>query len=106
MKNFARIVSKIIVLQLFLCACTTPVSVTDQSGFLSDNSKLDRIDDSMLQFVDESAGDYSSFIIEPIVIVFRQAPDEQVFTDEELSELSAYYEKAVIEALSRNEVAA
>ena len=103
MKNFARIVSKIIVLQLFLCACTTPVSVTDQSGFLSDNSKLDRIDDSMLQFVDESAGDYSSFIIEPIVIVFRQAPDEQVFTDEELSELSAYYEKAVIEALSRNE---
>jgi hypothetical protein len=57
----------------------------------------------MLQFVDEAAGDYSSFIIEPIVIAFRQAPGEQVFTDEELSELSAYFEEAVIDALSRNE---
>jgi hypothetical protein len=57
----------------------------------------------MLQFVDEAAGDYSSFIIEPIVIAFRQAPGEQVFTDEELSELSAYFEEAVIDALSRND---
>jgi hypothetical protein len=57
----------------------------------------------MLQFVDEAAGDYSSFIVEPIVIAFRQAPDEQVFTDDELIELSAYYESAVIEALSRND---
>jgi hypothetical protein len=57
----------------------------------------------MLQFVDEAAGDYSSFIVEPIGIAFRQAPDEQVFTDDELSELSAYYESAVIEALSRND---
>ena len=103
MKSFAKIVSKIVALQLFLCACTTPVTVTDQSGFLSDYSKLQRIDDSMLQFVDEAAGDYSRFIVEPIVIAFRQAPGERVFTDEELSELSAYYEEAVIDALSRNE---
>ena len=103
MKNFPRIVSILVALQLCLCACATPVSVTDQSGFLSDYSRLERIDDSMLQFVDETAGDYSSFIIEPIVIAFRQAPGEQVFTDEELSELSAYFEEAVIDALSEND---
>jgi len=103
MKNFARIVSKIIAFQLFLCACTTPVSVTDQSVFLSDYSKLEIIDDNMLQFVDESAGGFSSFIIDPVVMIFRQPPDEQVFTDEELSDLAEYYEEAVIEALSKDE---
>jgi len=104
MNNLIRMIPGLIASQILLCACAAPpVSESDRSGFLSDYSKLERIDDSMLQFVDETAGDYSSFIIEPIVIAFRQAPDEQVFTDEELSELSAYYEEAVIEALSRNE---
>jgi len=79
------------------------VSVTDQSGFLSDYSKLEKIDDNMLRFVDESARDFSRFIIDPVVITFRQPPDEQVFTDEELSELTEYYEEAVIEALSEDE---
>ena len=102
-KNVIRITPIFVASQILLCACATPVSEQDQSGFLSDYSKLQRIDDSMLQFVDEAAGDYSSFIIEPIVIAFRQAPGEQVFTDEELIELSAYYEEAVIEALSKNE---
>ncbi|MCH8906081.1 MAG: DUF3313 domain-containing protein [Candidatus Heimdallarchaeota archaeon] len=70
---------------------------------MSDYSKLEKIDDNMLQFVDESAGDFSSFIIDPVVITFRQPPDKQVFTDEELSELTEYYEEAVIEALSEDE---
>jgi hypothetical protein len=103
MKNYMKVALELIALLVFLCACATPVSEQDQSGFLSDYSKLEIIDDSMLQFVDEAAGDYSSFIIEPIVITFRQAPGEQVFTDEELSELSAYYEEAVLDALSKNE---
>ena len=100
MSNLAKITLHLTAFQMLLCACATPVSETDNSGFLSDYSQLERIDDSLLQFVDESAGDYSSFIIEPIVIAFRQAPDEQVFTDDELSELSAYYEQKVYEALS------
>ncbi len=103
MKNLTKFALELIAFQIFLSACATPVTVTDQSAFLSDYSKLQRIDDSMLQFVDEAAGDYSSFIIEPIVIAFRQAPGEQVFTDEELSELSAYFEEAVIDALSKND---
>ncbi len=104
MKNIVKIIPVLIISQLFLCACAAPpVSEIDQSGFLSDYSKLEKIDDNMLRFVDESAGDYSSFIVEPIVITFRQAPDEQVFTDEELSEITEYYDEAVIEALSKDE---
>ena len=103
MKNVIKIISVLIASQVLLCACAAPVSEPNHSGFLSDYSKLERIDDSALRFVDETAGDYSSFIVDPVVIAFRQSPDEQVFTDEELSELAAYYEEAVIEALSRDE---
>ena len=104
MKNTIKIISVLVASQVLLCACASPpVSEIDQSGFLSDYSKLEKIDDNMLRFVDESAGDYSSFIVEPIVITFRQAPDEQVFTDEELSEITEYYDEAVIEALSKDE---
>ena len=103
MKNIIKVISVLIASQLLLCACAGSVSQEDQSGFLSDYSKLERIDDSMLQFVDGTAGEYSSFIVEPVVMAFRQAPDEQLFTDEELSELTAYYEEAVIEALSKDD---
>jgi hypothetical protein len=99
----ARASSALIALQLFLCACATPVSISDQGGFLSDYSKLERVDDSMLQFVGETAGDYSTFIIDPVVMAYRQPPDKQVFTDEELSELTAFYDQAVKEALSKDE---
>jgi len=103
MKNIIKTIPVLVASHILLCACATTVSEQDQSGFLSDYSKLERIDDSALLFIDETAGDYSSFIIEPVVITFRQPPDKQDFTDEELSELTAYYEEAVTEALSRNE---
>jgi hypothetical protein len=103
MNELARVASVLIALQLFLCACTTPVSISDQNGFLSDYSKLERVDDSMLQFVDKTAGDFSAFIIDPVVMAYRHPPDKQVFTDEELSELTAFYDQAVKEALSKDE---
>ena len=104
MKNLIRNTPVLVVSQILICACAAPpVSEIDQSGFLSDYSKLEKIDDNMLRFVDESAGDFSSFIIDPVVITFRQPPDEQVFTDEELSEITEYYDEAVIEALSKDE---
>jgi hypothetical protein len=104
MNNLIRNTPVLVVSQILICACAAPpLSEIDQSGFLSDYSKLEKIDDNMLRFVDESAGDYSSFIVEPIVITFRQAPDEQVFTDEELSEITEYYDEAVKEALSKDD---
>ncbi|TDI75643.1 MAG: DUF3313 domain-containing protein [Bacteroidetes bacterium] len=103
MKNLTKFALELIALQLCLCACAAPVSVTDQSGFLSDYSRLEKIDDNMLRFIDESAPNLSSFIVDPVVITFRQPPDEQVFTDEELAKLTDYYEEAVIDALSKDE---
>jgi len=102
MKNFAAVMPKLIMIQIVLCGCTAPVSVDDQVGFLSDYSRLERIDDSMLRFVDDSISEYSTFIIDPVVIAFRKAPEERIFTDEELRKVSDYYDKQVMAAMSEN----
>jgi hypothetical protein len=103
-KNFIRNAHVLVVSLILMCACASPpVSEIEQSGFLSDYSKLEIIDDDMLQFISESPGDITSFIVDPVVMTFRQPPDEQLFTDEELDELTEYYEKAVIEALSEDQ---
>jgi hypothetical protein len=98
-ENLIKVIPVLVASQILLCACAAPVSEPDHRGFLSDYSHLERIDDNALRFVAETAGDYSSFIVDPVVIAFRQLPDEQVFTDEELSELAAFYDEAVAEAL-------
>jgi hypothetical protein len=102
-KNVIKFPPVLIACQILLCACAVSVSQQGQSGFLSDYSKLERIDASALRFVDETAGDYSSFIIEPVAIAFRQPPDDQKFTDEELSELTGYYEEELTKALTKGE---
>ena len=102
MKCELKITLSLVFLQIFLCACTNSVTLDDQSGFLSDYSRLERVDDSILKYTSGNLGNYSSFIVDPVVIAFRQAPDEQVFTDEELDEISVYYSTAVRKALTDN----
>ena len=99
MKSSTKVALQMVASLVLLYACATHVTETDKSGFLSDYSKLERIDDDTLRYVSGTLGNYSRFIIDPVVIAFRQAPDKQVFTDEELSEISAYYSMAVREAL-------
>jgi len=100
MKNTWFVALGLLAVLLFLFACATNVSETDQSGFLSDYSKLKRIDDNTLRYASGTLSDYSSFIVDPVVMAFRQEADKRVFTDEELNELTAYYSEAVEKALS------
>ena len=102
MQGDAKIAWSLAFLQVFLCACTNPVTLADQTGFLSDYSRLERVDDDILRYTSGNLGNFSSFIIDPVVIAFRQAPDEQVFTDEELNEISVYYSTAVKRELTDN----
>lgn len=103
MKSEANVTCGLAFLLLFLCACTNPVTLDDQTGFLSDYSKLERVDDYILRYTGGTLGKYSSFIVDPVVITFRQDPDDQVFTDEELSKITVYYSDAVKRALSDND---
>jgi hypothetical protein len=100
MKSHTKITLELTASLILLCACATHVPDTHQSGFLSDYSKLERVDDDILRYVSGTLGDYSGFIIDPVVLVFKPDPDKRIFTDEELQEISAYYSESVKMAIS------
>lgn len=87
----------------FLGGCAAPVSEPEQSGFLSDYSKLELVDEGRINYVSDRLDEYTSFIIEPVAILFRRDPEDQVFTDEELEGLKAYFVAELTEQLTKND---
>jgi len=88
---------------LLLAGCAAPVSQQEQTGFLSDYSKLELLEDGRIIYVNERAVEYESFIIDPIVILFERDEDYSEFTDEELEKLKEYAVKELTEQLSKGD---
>ncbi len=82
--------------------CAT-VQDPGRTGFLSDYSKLEEIAENHLVYDSGNLGDYSKFIIEPVALVYRQAKEKQVFTDEELEDLQTHFATKVREALTEDD---
>ena len=82
--------------------CAT-VQDPGRTGFLSDYSKLEEIAENHLVYDSGNLGDYSKFIIEPVALVYRQAKEKQVFTDEELENLQTHFATKVREALTEDD---
>lgn len=78
--------------------CAT-VQDPGRTGFLSDYSNLEEIAENHLVYDSGNLGDYSKFIIEPIAMLYRQAEEKQVFTDQELEDLQAHFATKVRKAL-------
>ncbi len=70
-----------------------------QKAFLSDYSKLEEIEENHLVYDSGNFGNYSKFIIEPVAMLYRQAEEKQVFTDQELEDLQAHFATKVRKAL-------
>jgi hypothetical protein len=86
-----------------MVAGCVPVKDPGRTGFLSDYSKLEEIDENHLVYDSGNLGDYSKFIIEPVALVYHQAEEKQVFTDEELEDLQAHFATKVREALTEDD---
>ncbi len=69
-------------------ACAT-VDEPEQTGFLSDYSKLERDTDDQWRYAGPKTGEYSMFYIEPVAILFEQKEDPE-FSPDELEELKTY----------------
>ena len=82
--------------------CAT-VQDPGRTGFLSDYSKLKEIAENHLVYDSGNLGDYSKFIIEPVAMLYRQAKEKQVFTDEELENLQTHFATKVREALTEDD---
>jgi hypothetical protein len=78
--------------------CAT-VKDPGQKAFLSDYSKLEEIEENHLVYDSGNFGNYSRFIIEPVAMLYRQAEEKQVFTDQELEDLQAHFATKVRKAL-------
>jgi hypothetical protein len=86
-----------------MVAGCVPVKDPGRTGFLSDYSKLEEIAENHLVYDSGNLGDYSKFIIEPVALVYRQAKEKQVFTDEELQDLQTHFATKVREALTEDD---
>ena len=89
-------------LSVMVAGCV-PVKDPGRTGFLSDYSKLEEIAKNHLVYDSGNLGDYSKFIIEPVALVYRQAKEKQVFTDEELEDLQTHFATKVREALTEDD---
>lgn len=69
-------------------ACAT-VDEPEQTGFLSDYSKLERDTDGRWLYSASNTREYSKFYIEPVAILFEPR-EEPAFSPDELEELKTY----------------
>ena len=79
--------------------CAT-VQDPGKSGFISDYSRLEEIAENHLIYHSGNMGGYSSFIIEPVAMLYSQPEEKRVFDDEELADLETHFLDTVRESLT------
>jgi hypothetical protein len=82
--------------------CAT-VQDPGQREFLSDYSRLVEIKENLLIYDSGNFGNYSKFIIEPVVMLYSQPEEKRIFDDEELEDLQDHFATKVREALIKDD---
>jgi hypothetical protein len=102
--NYSAITVKTIMTGLFILAgCAAPVSQQEQTGFLTDYSKLELLENGRIIYVGDRAVEYDSFIIDPIVILFERDEEYREFTDKEIESLKEYIVKELTEQMTKDD---
>jgi hypothetical protein len=102
MTRLIRVIFFGTILGVLGASCAT-VQDPGQAGFLSDYSNLEEIGANHLLYDSGNMGNYSKFIIEPVAMLYRESEEKRIFSDEELEDLQAHFETAVIEALTEDD---
>jgi|AP95_1055475.scaffolds.fasta_scaffold04444_3 hypothetical protein len=87
---------------LVVAGCAAPVQEQAESGFLRDYSRLVKTDDSSFVYVGQDLGNYSSFMIDPVALLFTQDPENPEFNQAELDEIRDYIVAELTEALTED----
>ena len=87
---------------LIIAGCAAPVQEQEQRGFLQDYSRLVETDDSSYVYVGPNLGNYSTFMIDPVALLFIQDSDEPQFDQAELNDIKDYVVAEFTEALTRD----
>lgn len=94
------------VILLNVCGCGSEAAKT---GFLSDYSKLKAESDSSYRYLDKtSASKYTSFMIDPVSVHFKQGAkaiekkSKGKLTEQDMKDLSNYFHAAILAAVSES----
>ena len=96
-RNCVSIVAVVIGICIMFCGCGLK---PEQTGFLSDYSKLEAKSDISYRYIapGNPVAGYSKFIIDPVVIHFH-TEDEGKIKQEDLTDLTNYMHNALVEAI-------
>jgi hypothetical protein len=87
---------------LIVAGCAAPVQKQEQAGFLADYSQLSETDELSNIYVGPNLGKYSSFIIDPVSILFTLDPDKPEFDQAEIDDLKDFVDTKLKTALTKN----
>lgn len=96
------LVSSFLLPVLLIAGCAAPVQEQTESGFLRDYSSLVETDDSSYVYVGEDLGNYSSFMIDPVALLFVMDSENPEFNEAELDEIREYIVTELTEALTKD----
>jgi hypothetical protein len=100
-----------VVLALILVACSPPVKEPERTGFISDYSNLKLEEDEAIEltedeayvYVNDKMKNYRKFLIDDIVLLYQQDPENNKFKPEELDELLEHARSELTEALTEGD---
>ncbi len=75
----------------------------ERSGFLTDYSRLEEIDDDFLFYSAGKTHEYDQFIVEPVQLLFSPEETDSPFTREELTELQAFFNEQLVERITEDD---
>ncbi len=84
----------IVALMPALCGCASKPKLT-HTGFLSDYSRLEPVNDSRMRYQSQRIADYNDFIVDPIRVT---VPADKL-SDSDCDEVRSYFRDKVIESL-------
>ncbi len=90
----------LLLLLLTIAGCAAPVQQAGQRGFLEDYSQLVETDDASYIYVGPNLGNYSTFMIDPVALLFTQDPDDPQFDQAELNDIKEFVIAELTEALT------
>jgi hypothetical protein len=86
---------------LIVAGCAAPVQEQEQTGFLADYSNLKETDEYSQIYMSPKVVEYTSFIIDPVSLLFTLNAEKPEFDQAELDDLKAFVDTELKEALTK-----
>lgn len=87
---------------LVLVSGCAGVEQAEYTGFLSDYSNLQELEEGHLFYSAGKSGNYDKFIIDQVVLLFEPNEVDPHFSDDELLELQDHFRSVVVEEFTRD----